>query len=74
MSEKPLTLIRISAPGFVAGAEIDLETDTIVRIAPLLRWHLRRRGLWVPESLGRARVSGLRQLVRATKWKAEVVP
>ena len=57
-------LVRITAPHFVAGAVICGEE--IVRLAPILRAALRRRGLH-----GRV---GLRELVRVTKWKAEIVP
>lgn len=64
MLKEPLTLVRIVAPDFVAGALLDPTTDTIVRIAPLLRWHLRRRGLWTTRG-GRPLVSGLRRLVHA---------
>lgn len=57
-------LVRIVAPSFVAGAEIDGER--IVRIAPLLAWHMRNA-----RARGR---SGLRELVRRNRWAAEVVP
>lgn len=56
--------VRIVAPHFVAGAVI--LGEEIILIAPILRAALRRRGL-----VGRA---GLRELVRVTKWKAEIVP
>lgn len=56
-------LVRIVAPSFVAGAIV--RGDAVVRAAPILLAAMRRAGL-------RGR-DGLRALVRAQRWRAEIV-
>lgn len=55
-----MTLVRVTAPHYCAGLEV--ESDRVVRAAPILKWAVGRD--W----------SGVRAYFRGKRFRVEVVP
>lgn len=56
-----MILVRVNAPTFIAGFELDEESDRVVNAAPILRW---TRGMTRDEvraELARPRLQGQRR-------------